>query len=453
VGWDIDLERDVLAATLREPKFVRRALPVLRRHAFSNAYHAFLWDSVKKSYTEHHELPSMASLLAGIDRRFKSGDECETAEDVLLALRKRRVNGALASLDEIKRVVRMSALRRALGDAFKQMDLGEIDETEAAMAAGVEEARGALQMEEPTSWATSHEERLASYLDRASAPRIKTPMATLNERWRGGIPLSQLMILLGSTHAGKSTIAAAFGLCALVNGCAVAHITTEEPRHEAEARYDAGFTRIERNKLLAGDLAEGEREMFLARFKHRGKEFGTRLRVLECPPGSSVSYVQSFAEELRIDHPDVSLVVIVDSADHMRPVRKAENFRLETSSVYYTLRAVALDLVLAPHTIITTCNAPRNFEGRALKTWATGESYDKAKVCSTMLGIEPQDFPADDEGRKPIEFVVLKDRINGALFTRVATEVNYGICDIREMTGASRADDSGLQRATGGGAA
>jgi len=75
-------------------------------------------------------------------------------------------------------------------------------------------------------------------------------------------------------------------------------------------------------------------------------------------------------------------MVIIDSVDHMQPIRRTESFRLSQKEVYTDVK----DLLESQELIgWTTAHAGKEYENKVAKGGSASESYDKEKLVDVML--------------------------------------------------------------------
>jgi hypothetical protein len=435
-SFDVELERDVLAQCLRDAAYLRRAVPVLRRHDFASPALRWLWGVLADVYSTTRELPSPHVWGLRLDRDFAEDEQRAYHEEVLLGLWRRRSTSPRAALEEVRRFVQMAAVRASAAEALGAIDDGEVDEAARMIAEGAKAARTAGALDEPESWATSGEARLAGYRAAPVGLRVATPFLALDRALGGGLRPGCLGLVVATTNIGKSALAVDLGFTALTRAkAAVAHVTTEETKAEALARYDARYTGIPRDRLMASRLLPGEGELIEAKFR-KAARWGRRLQVQEIPPRSPVSAVAAFVESVRAEFPDDLLVVVVDSPDHLEPDRKAENYRLGASAVYWALKGLALDPTLGPAAVWATVQAPAKFAGKRLTSEAVSESYDKARVADAMAGLMESEGDEGEEteaAERNLQLVLVKNRLGGIKRLTVYCVANLGTCSFREV--------------------
>jgi len=431
---DVEFEHDVLAECLRDKAFVRIAIPVLRRHDFSSRILGWVWSVIHSAYSKAGEIPSGRVFGARVSSEFEAEDDQEYAIEVLKGLWRRRVEAPRTALETIRDFVRQSVIRKAAEGIVDGLDAGDLDKAEDALKEGAGSSRAAGLMAEPEAWADGAEARLRVYLGASRIARIPTPLPTINKITQGGLRAGSFGLVVANTNVGKSSFAVDLGYAALVHGeSVVLHVTTEETLEECAARYDARFTGIERAKLLGGRLTAEDREIFLDKIRRRGATVGKRLVVHELSPGSDFGLVRMLAERVREQFPDDHITVVIDSPDHLKGAKR-ESYRLEVGDVYWRCKAMALDPTLGPLSVWATTQAPKAFEGKTLITSAVSENYDKIRVADFGVGMMEGEIDAEDpDDRRPIEFIVTKNRLGGIKKRRIYVRANLGTCQFDEV--------------------
>ena len=443
---DIEFEKDVLAASIRDVAFVRTALPVLRRHDFSTKVHAWIWEVIRETYESARELPTGRLFGVRLDRDWGTEEEREFAETVLLGIWRREVQGVRTALEEIRRFVRLAAIRRAAGDALEGLDEDDLETAERALVTGAEETRGAALLSEPQVWAESAEDRLRKYRggdDASVRISFRTPLPSLDRMTNGGMRPGRVGLIVASTNVGKTSFSVDLGFTALFHsGAVVVHVTTEETEEECAARYDARFTGIDRSKFLGGDLSEDDRVLFREKFSRR-KEITRRLFVAEVPPNSKIGAARVVIERARELFPDLPILCVLDSMDHLRSDRKMESFRLDASNVAWTIKGWTLDPTLAPLGLWTTVAAPAKSggKGKAPDAEDTSESKDKAKIADLILALKEGEALDDGTGARAIEAIVTKNRLGAVKYRRIYAVARLGICKFEESATRAAAEE------------
>lgn len=431
---DIRWELDVLAQCVRDPSYIRQAIPVLKRHDFSTRPNSWIWSVVHDTYSECKELPSARLWTNRLVRDFDDDADRDYHIALIMELKRRKVAAPRTALAEIRRFVRVSNLKRAAAAIVENVDKGDVDEAERDAGKALGEARASAGMRETRRWAAEAETRLKAYTTPDTMVRYRTPLKTLNDHLGGGLRPGTIGIAIAQTNVGKSAWGVTLGYEALCRGAVVAHVVTEETEDECLARYDARFTLIPRDKLTAGDLTDEEREAFLDRFKRHGAG-RDRLFIREIAPSSSVAMVRVFAEEIREQFRGQPMLLVVDSPDHLQSIQKAESFRLSASAVAMTLKAMSLDEGLSPLAVWSTAQAPQA-AGNKIRANTVSESYDKTRVADVALGLVEGEGSADGD-TKLVDVLLVKNRLGKFKNWRYHCTADMAICEFTEDSNSS----------------
>ena len=242
---------------------------------------------------------------------------------------------------------------------------------------------------------------------------------------------------MANTDVGKSSFAVAVGLSAVEYGknVIVLHVVTEDVVKDVENKYFANLSRVERYKFLnPKKLSKQEREVIDRVRSHSldRSHLTDRIFVQQMEPGSSVEGLRGMVLALRERFPDNPILLVLDSGDHLKPADKMENFRLGASEVYWTLKSIVMDPVNAPIAAFGTVQAAKAFAGKSLKAEAVGESYDKARIATLIIGLsdsndEVADVTINPTGRV-IDISVVKNKLGPKKFASHPCECNLGLC-------------------------
>lgn len=437
---DVELEHDVLAHALRDTAFLSQAVPVLRRHHFSSRPLAWIWTTLQTGYSATREIPTGAVWKAHIDRAYADEAERDGLIDVLVRLRRRKRGAPKSALEEIRRFVRMASLRGGMEGLFDGLDDDDLDGAEKSIVEALAEVRGVGFLVEPTEWALDADARLAAYMAPAATCRIPLPMDGLNFALNGGMPPGHVGLVTAYTNVGKSTFAVDVGFTALMHGekgQVVIHVCTEESRPELEARYDARFTGISRDKLQSGKLTLADQDLFRAKFARRAKDIGGRLILQEITPGGRVDSVRAIVEEARGKYHDVPFLVIVDSLDHLTPGRKYDNANQEVAATYWQFWALVRDPTLAPIAGWATTNAKQTFEKKKPTERAIGGTFEKSKLASVVIGLsEIAKTVKGTTGTTPVAVLLSKNRVGAVKNWTLTADADLGICKFTQVAGS-----------------
>lgn len=437
---DVEYERDLVATALKDLRFVKSALPVVKKHQFSDRALGWIWSVVAETVTRAGELPTARVFSERLDRDYKDEESAAYVMEVLLSLNRRKVAAPRTALERVRDFVRMVSIRGGLEGGVDGLDRGDLTQAEEAIKKGIQAAREVSLMSEPVSWGESVDVRLGEYTatEEKVRDRVKTPLPTLNRFLNGGLRPGSMGLLVANTNVGKSSFAVDIGYTALAySGAVVVHIVTEETLTEGLARYDARLTGIDRGDLLSGRMTPAQEKIYKETHA-RKREMTKRLFIHELPPKTEIGQVKMLVELAREKFPDRPLLIVVDSPDHLTPGGRMENFRLGQSDVHWTIKAMVKAEELSPCMAWVTTQAPKAFEGKTLTTGAASETYDKSRITDVMLGVmeSNEGGPATGDFQR-VEFILVKNRLGGVKKAKIWADGHMGTCRFEELESTS----------------
>jgi replicative DNA helicase len=438
MAFDVELEKDVLAACLKDKKYLSRAAAVLEEKHFSSGTFAWVWKVLAETFTKHRELAGPSLMFARMDRDWDE-DKHDHVEDVLAALYDRKPASPKAALSEIRRFIKMAVARRTADGVLDSLDDGDMDEAEAALDAGSTEIRRASLISEPSSWTAGAAARLARYESFAipGTRRVfKTMSETINHRAipLGGLPAGKIGEILATTNVGKTSFLVGLGYnAANRSGAAVLHITSEDEAEEVEKRYDACITGIDRDKLGMGKLTTAEKTAFMEAFDAHA-HIEDRIFVQSLPKGHKVTMVGPLVEMVRERHPKLPILLCYDSPYHARGITVQRERRHELREVIEYVDNLTKDesLGLGPVGVWFTHHARKVDAGKVPTAESGAESYDIERTVDFAVGLREGDsLPTAKE--KTMELWITKNRIGPLKKAVVYMKADLGTCRFREV--------------------
>lgn len=443
---DEEIERDVLARSLRDLSFLKEAASVVSGYEFSTRELRWVWDKLANSFAATKELPGPSAWAHWILESTSDDDEeYHYLVSAFQNLAQRPVNGTRAALGIIRDFLRISAVRKGAVDGLQRLSAADLKGAEEALLSAVSAMREAQVLEAPSGAGYDIKNRFNRYECPEITIRYPIPTEALKQKTGGGLRPGNLAIAVAFTNMGKTALSVAWVHEVLENlpGSVVLDITTEETMAERHARHDARVVRIDRQRLVSGQM--GSDEMSRARKKIvESQDYLNRIYVSELPPGSSVAGVLIGARQIRRMHPGAPLFVCIDSADHLRAARRVENHRLGVVSVFEDIAALLKDKDIMPCAGITTVQAGRQVaqgrRARAPGAQDVSESIIKAQIATVGIGITdgPEDAREDSE-LTPLRLILFKNRLGQTKRWTVHTDAHLGLCEFTETY--SHSDD------------
>lgn len=188
----------------------------------------------------------------------------------------------------------------------------------------------------------------------------------------------ELGVVLAPPKRGKSLFLVSAGYGAVISGYKVLHITLELRKHSVELRYDRAILGISKNKLVSLEVTERVKEIF-----RDIKKGGGGVDIYEFPAGSiGIDTIYGLINKETKDNRPYD-VIIIDYADLLISPRRYSERRFETSEIYKSLRALAVEFDVAVWTASQTNRG--SFEQNLITMGDVAEDIGKMAICD--LGV------------------------------------------------------------------
>ncbi len=212
----------------------------------------------------------------------------------------------------------------------------------------------------------------------------------------GGVARGEVAIVLGTSGRGKSMFLVHSGYRAAALGFQVAHLTLEMKASQIATRYDARWSRLPARRFKTYDFTPEQLEIVDAMKTRASGKFNNRVQIIGIPVDQAdVNTVRSVLDSL-VDRgiPKTDLLIL-DSADHMKSLRKFETYRHEQTSIYWGIKSLAQEYNIA---VMTSTHASKEWADKLIKPEGVAESYDKARIADIVISLNR----SRDEGREDV---------------------------------------------------
>ena len=289
------------------------------------------------------------------------------------------------SLDFHKSQVLKDAIVKSVDILERDGDSDEIKTLiDNAMQAGVERNLGHDYLEDI-------EERY-SETARVTSP---TPWDIINELMQGGLGAGELGVVVAPAGIGKSWVLSAMGAYAISQGLNVVHYTLELNEAYVGLRYDSIFSGVESQNL-----------------KYHKEEVIERLDKLEGnltikyypTKACTVNTLSAHLKKVTTFGTKVDMV-LVDYADIMKDVSKAQEMRHALGNIYEDLRGLAGEMQIP---IWTASQANRSaLDEDVIEASKVAESYTKVMTADFVISLSRK---IEDKIGNTGRFHVIKNR-------------------------------------------
>lgn len=309
----------LLYGLLHDNAFLHNVEDILEEDYFDAAAHKWIVNNIKAYYKKYHCSMSMEAMAVEV-KKLKNNDILK------LSVKEELKQIYLGSTEDIEYVkdeflsfIRNQKVKEALLNSVDLMGSGDFDKIRAVM-------ENALKAGEPKDIGLILGQDIEIRYRESEEVLIKFPWKELNDVTDGGLPPGSLMVLMGGSGSGKSTMSCHIAIEGARQGFNVAYYTLELSDTYVGKKMDSVLTGIEMKQLKYNkELVE----------KVNG-ELPGQLIVKEFYPGrSSMDNIEAHQRHLKNDLGiDIDMVVI-DYPELLR-ARKARKEVFEESNDIYT---------------------------------------------------------------------------------------------------------------------
>lgn len=376
-----ELELDVLASCLDSPRSARRAADTLDGYRFSERPAQWVWRALKDSYSKHGKLPRIAVLAFKAENDIRNDD---LFEEVIALLRKIKLHEPTDDLDvvlpEIITAYNQQVILRSVDELIDAAEKGDMKAAQDILASG---AATVNRRGERTGSGGLVEIARKALAEPISGDFVPTGLAWADRRIRG-VAKGEVFMMAGITGIGKSVSMIQSGQAAMGAGKRVIHFTTEMSREQVTWRYLSRFTGIPEQRIRERRMNRDEHALLGAWLDRNEERMNDLLRIEQVAPNSgTIADIQAGIDELARDGKPADMV-IVDSPDHLRSIRKYGNWIHESTEVWWGVKAVAE----RGYAVWTTTQIGRGkWETRLATPEAVAENYNKARIADAFFSI------------------------------------------------------------------
>jgi replicative DNA helicase len=260
---------------------------------------------------------------------------------------------------------------------------GDLDKAQEVMASGASAVNRRANRTGSSGIGQIARRALAAPVDRDFVP---TGLAWVDRRIRG-IAKGQVFLMSGITGIGKSVSMIQAGQAAMGAGKRVIHFTTEMDTDSVTYRYLSRFTGIPEQRIRERRMSIDERKLLGAWLDRNENRMNDLLRIEQVIPNAgSIADIQAGIDELDRDGQKADLVII-DSPDHLRSLRKYNNARDESTEVWWGVKAIA-DRGYALW--VTTQIARGKWEFKLATPEAVADNYNKSRIADAFFSVNWQ---------------------------------------------------------------
>lgn len=385
--FDIDFEEAILSRCLSDQNFLKKAAPLMEAHHLGTRQHAWVWKTIKYIWDSYREKPNSKLIIMRAKHDFSKDEELKIHLELIRKISRKKDAAAAASLGELELFVRAVNAQRVLEESAKFLEKGKIEKAwEVLNRASREDVKPKNYT--TIKWIEEFDERQLERKFRAENPgaiaRIPTGFKCLDSLLGGGLEVSELGLVLGTTGKGKSIMLANLTYWSAANGYPTVYFTMEMPAKQIAQRLDSRWSSYEYSKFKRYDFKPSELRRIEARKKYAVKKFSEKIIIIESPVRkTTVADLERILDDLSDDYGFVPKLIVVDSGDHMAASRRYESYRLEQADVYWNLSRLAQQ----GYGVWSSVQAGKEYAKQLAHAEAASESYDKSRIASLVISL------------------------------------------------------------------
>lgn len=312
----------VLFSLLNDKKFLENVADIITEDYFDSAAHKWIVNYTLKYFQQYNANPTMEVLAVEV-KKIKNNDVLKLAVKEEL---KQVYTGTVDDIDYIKEeflsFARNQKVKEALLRSVDLMESGEFDSIRKTM-------EDALKAGEPKDIGLVLSKDIEIRYREEEEIRIPFPWDAFNSATDGGMPPGTLVVLMGGTGSGKSTMACHMGLHAAKNNFNVAYYTLELSDKYVGKKIDSILTGIEVKQL------KHNRELI----EELNGQIPGQIIVKEFYPGrSSMDQIEAHLRHLKQDMGITVDLIVIDYPELLRPRRVRKDILEESNDIYTDIK-------------------------------------------------------------------------------------------------------------------
>lgn len=385
--FDRAFEESILAQTLRDTTYLKRASRLLDAHHFSTPQHAWVWNAVRSIWDKYREKATAKLILVKVKEDFKKPEQREPHIELVRKLFRKKTVAATATLELLGEFVRTVNAQLAMEQAAIDLEKGKLDDVYESLR---KLTRQELKPKEYTKldWIEGLKERQRERKYRKEHPdefvRIPTGFKKLDAIIKG-IELGELGLVLATTNKGKSIFLTNLAAAAVGREIPTVYFSLEMPARKIAMRQDARWLKMPYDKFKDFDFTTPELRSINKRLKKVRKKWKGMLKIISFPIAKvDVNVLRNALDDLWIEEKFRPQLILIDSGDHMNGVGRFESYRLEQKSVYMALSSLAEE---DGYAIWSSTHAGREWADSVATAEASSESYDKSRIADIVVSL------------------------------------------------------------------
>ena len=429
---EISFQTKLIKIFLEDEFFSQQISDILHAKYFDNINHKILFQHIIKYIGKYNLMPNYETLKSVIKYK-ETGIQQEQIIELVDIVSQYKHNDKKFIEEITLEFCKKQSLKKGLLRAAKAWENEDYDNISVIIGES-------LKLGEPKS---SGHNYLVDVEKRLVVERRNpiTAMEGLNSIIGGGLSGGELAILLAPTGGGKSMGLVKLASNAILDGKKAIYYSLEMKEEKIGHRFDAALNNIPLKYVTEYVDKIRETSEYI-------KNKGGDLFIKEFPTGTaSVNTLRAHLQNLEREFGIKPDVIFVDYADIMKSTSEYSERRYSLTSIYESLRALAMEIDIPIWTATQANRDAINSPKFDLKV--ISESLGKAQTADLILGIGRTE---EDKLEKRAKMMILKNRNGEDGFTidlhfdtsnldiRVLQDVNQSKLGVSNISGLNIED-------------
>lgn len=371
----------VLACLISSPEFLRQSLDVLNPNFFDSEANQWIVNKTISYFSEYKVTPTNDVFVIEVKKIPDEVLKIAVVEQLRTIFKRKSDDDLKYVQDSFLEFAKNQALKEAIIKSVDLLKIGRYAEIKSIVDT-------ALRSGQPKNIGHNWKEDYSIRLMGNSRIPVPTGWDAIDDLTGGGLAAGELGVIAAPSGIGKSWALATIGANAARLGKKVVYYTFELNENYVGLRYDTIFSGIE-----SGDIVNHQEEI---------------LRLINLIPGDivvkfypartiTVHTIHAHLEQL-ISNKFVPDIMIVDYADLMRSVDRADARHQELGFIYEELRALAAEFKLPCWTASQTQRS--SIQDDIIEADKIAESYAKIMTADLVMSLSRKlEDKANNTGR------------------------------------------------------
>lgn len=390
------LQKDVLAAMLKNPKLTFKLRKIVSPNMFSLRSYRFCCKNIFNYLESSEELPSEDLIKIIINKNIKDDDKKKEFRKKILPLFHREVKSSKGLLKEVGEWAEKQTFALMLEEAARLGSEGNLEKGKEVIRSSFlfDVARADFETHSVLeSWKERQRKRKKDSR-KGRQLQIRTELGPFDQFMKIMKNQSSLITLMGTSGVGKSIFSINYGIYGLNSNCNVAHFVFENTAWQTLTRYDTRLIKFPYNMVRDFNWKKKDLVRANALMRKLKRKRNKQLKVIHAPMDTvSIVDIEGILRDIEITEGWVPEFIVYDSLDHVLSTKKHESYRLDVKGVFTDTKRQS-ELRNIP--ILSTTHAKASAKGTRLRQESFSESYDKSRLSDGVITISQTQEQEDD---------------------------------------------------------